>query len=254
MTSPIQPGCEPLSLEAGPMGVLVLHGFTGNPGSMRGISESMANAGFSVEMPLLPGHGTALEDMIPTRFDDYSAAAEAAYLSLAARTEAVVVVGLSMGGTLTCWLAEHHPEIAGVVLINPLVERVADQARAQMEGALEMGLETVDAIGSDIAKPGVQEASYPGTPLRAALSLFDAVEGIAENLSAISCPVLVFTSLHDHVVPPSSSAHLLAQVKGSCEQVILEESYHVATLDFDAERIEVESVAFVERLAKEHVA
>jgi carboxylesterase len=236
------------------MGVLVVHGFTGNPGSMRGIADSMANAGFSVEMPLLPGHGTALEDMIPTRFDDYAVAAEAAYSSLAARAEAVVVVGLSMGGTLSCWLAEHHPEIAGVVVVNPLVEPVADQVRVEVLGALEMGLETVEAIGSDIAKPGVHEASYPGTPLRAALSLFDAVEGVSENLSAISCPVLVFTSLHDHVVPPSSSAHLVAQVSGPCEQVILEESYHVATLDFDAERIEVEAVAFVERLAKEHVA
>ena len=112
-------GCEPLSVNGGPVGVLVLHGFTGSPFSMRPLAERFADAGFSVEMPLLPGHGTAVEDMIPTRFEDWSGGAEAAFQSLAARTEKVFVVGLSMGGTLTCWLAEKHPTIAGIVLVNP---------------------------------------------------------------------------------------------------------------------------------------
>jgi len=69
----------------------------------------MADAGFTVELPLLPGHGTSIEDMVTTRWADWSAAAERAYEELAARCSAVVVAGLSMGGTLTLWLAERHP-------------------------------------------------------------------------------------------------------------------------------------------------
>ena len=152
MTIPLMPGCEPFSADGGPTGIVVLHGFTGNPASMRGIAERMANAGFSVEMPRLPGHGTTVEDMVPTRFSDWSDAAEEAYQLLAARTERIVVVGLSMGGTLTCWLAERHPEIAGIVLVNPLVEPVEGMTDALQE-LLDSGTETMESIGSVISDP-----------------------------------------------------------------------------------------------------
>ena len=83
----------------------------------------MAKAGYSVELPLLPGHGTSLEEMEPTRAgSDWCGAAEAAYAGFAARCEQVVVAGLSMGGALAIWLAERHFEIAGVIVVNPLVD------------------------------------------------------------------------------------------------------------------------------------
>src|SRR5579863_756488 len=118
----MMPGAEPFSASNGPNGVLVLHGFTGNPGSMRSLAEAFADAGFSVDLPLLPGHGTSVEDMLQTSWDDWSSAAEAAYESLAARCDRTLVAGLSMGGTLSLWLASRHPELGGVVVVNPLVE------------------------------------------------------------------------------------------------------------------------------------
>ena len=96
----IIPGCEPWSADGGRQGVLVLHGFTGNPQSMRGLAEAFAAAGFAVELPLLPGHGTSVDDMIDTAWPDWSAAAEAAYADLAARVDRVVVAGLSSGAGL----------------------------------------------------------------------------------------------------------------------------------------------------------
>src|SRR5262249_42976534 len=122
MPDPVMPGAEPWSAAGGPNGVLVLHGFTGNPQSMRPLAEAFAAAGFAVDLPLLPGHGTAVEDMVPTRWADWSGAADKAYSDLAARSDKVVVAGLSMGGTLTAWLAARHPEIAGIVLVNALVQ------------------------------------------------------------------------------------------------------------------------------------
>src|SRR5580704_3141489 len=109
VSAPVIAGAEPYSASGDNRGALVLHGFTGNPQSMRGLAVALADAGFTVEMPLLPGHGTAVEDMLDTRWKDWSLAAERAYTDLAARTDAVVVVGLSMGGSLSVWLAEHHP-------------------------------------------------------------------------------------------------------------------------------------------------
>ena len=61
MTEPLLPGAEPWSAAGGPAGALCLHGFTGNPSSMRGLAEAFAAAGFSVELPRLPGHGTTVE-------------------------------------------------------------------------------------------------------------------------------------------------------------------------------------------------
>src|ERR1035437_633044 len=91
VTHDVMPGCEPFSQHGGPSGVLVLHGFTGNPASMRWIAERAAEAGYSVELPRLPGHGTTVEDMITTTWADWSKTAEESYDELAARCEHVAV-------------------------------------------------------------------------------------------------------------------------------------------------------------------
>lgn len=244
MTAPIIPGAEPWSSEGGTHGVLVLHGFTGNPQSMRPLAEALAAAGFTVDLPLLPGHGTAIEDMVPTRWADWSGAAEDAYRALAARCDQVAVAALSMGGGLAVHLAALHPEIAGLALVNPLIVAPGEELRDLIRQLLEDGLETTDGIGSDIAKEGVVEAAYAGTPLAAALSLFEGIDGLRPHLAEVRCPVLLLTSPEDHVVPPESGDTLAAEASGPVERVVLERSYHVATLDWDAPLIEERVVAF----------
>jgi carboxylesterase len=238
-------GAEPFSATGGPDGALVLHGFTGTPSSMRGVAEKLADAGLTVELPLLPGHGTVLEDLVPVRWADWSAAAEEAYAALAARCSRVAVVGLSMGGALTCWLAERYPEISGIVLVNPLVEPPGDEFRTAVRELHESGTEIAPSIGSDIALPGVVELTYDGSPLAAALSLFEGVEQVALGLAEIRCPVLLFSSRQDHVVSPTNGDLVAASVSGPCERVWLERSYHVATLDYDRDEIEARTVSFV---------
>jgi len=248
MTSPILPGAEPASYAGGPHGVLVLHGFTGSPQSMRPLAEAVAAAGYSVELPLLPGHGTALEDMIPTRWEDWSGAAEAAYAELAGRCDGVAVVGLSMGGTLVTWLAARHPEIVALVTINGAVEPGGDALIEMGRDLLAAGTEVLPAIGSDIAKPGQAEVSYPGAPVAALMSMAQAVEDLAPLIPGIHCPTLVFTSTQDHVVPPSAGEYLATHVGGPAEQVTLDNSFHVATLDFDATEIETRTVDFLAKV------
>jgi carboxylesterase len=244
---------EPFSATGGPRGALVVHGFTGSPQSMKPIAFALADAGFTVELPLLPGHGTAVEDMVPTRWADWSGAAEAAYEDLAARCESVVVAGLSMGGTLTTWLATRHPEIAGIAVVNPLIDGTAPAWAAAVEAAREATGPTMPGIGSDIAKPGVVESAYTETPVAPLLSVTEALLQLAGELSKVTCPVLLFTSPDDHVVDPQSSDALAAGVSGPVERVELARSYHVATLDYDAELISARIVAFAQELAGEAV-
>jgi len=244
----IMPGAEPFSAPGGPFGALVLHGFTGTPHSMRGVADVLAEAGFAVEVPLLPGHGTSVEDMATTGWADWSAAAEAAYQKMAANCERVVVVGLSMGGTLTVWLATRHPEIAGIAVINGLVEPAAPALRQMVDMMVAQGVPEVPGISSDIAEPGVEEVAYDRTPIVCTVSLLDELPPLKADLAAITSPVLIFTSPEDHVVPPVSSDTLAAGVSGPVERVTLARSYHVATLDYDRELIERETVRFAQRV------
>jgi carboxylesterase len=241
-------GAEPWLSEGGSHGVLVLHGFTGNPQSMRSLAEALASTGFTVDLPLLPGHGTSVEDLVPSRWEDWSAAAEASYQGLAGRCDKVVVAGLSMGGTLTCWLAARHREIAGIVLVNPLVDPPSEEIRDLIRGMLADGTEVVDGIGSDIAMEGSVESSYASSPLAPALSLFEGVDELATRLGDIHCPTLLFSSRVDHVVAIESGDVLEASTSGPVERIYLERSYHVATLDWDAPVIEERAVAFASEI------
>ncbi|MGI8664323.1 MAG: alpha/beta hydrolase [Acidimicrobiales bacterium] len=237
MSAPIIPGAEPESIEGGPNGALVVHGFTGNPSSMRGIAHALAAAGFTVELPLLPGHGTSVADMQATSWSDWLGAAEDTYQRLAARVESVVIVGLSMGGAITCWLAAEHPEVAGIVAINAVVSEPPGIVEL-VQGLIDDGQEVMGGIGSDVADPAVQESAYPETPLRPLLTMAAAAGELQQRLGQITCPVLVLNSPQDHVVTPDNSDILAASVAGPVERVTLERSYHVATVDFDRDLVE----------------
>lgn len=244
------PGAEPWSHHGtSAHGALVVHGFTGNPGSMRGVAEALAAAGFHVEMPLLPGHGTTVEDMLPTRWADWSGAAEAAYQTLAARTDKVIVVGLSMGGALTLRLGADHPEIAGLVCINPATQPQAAEVVEMLQGMVDSGTEVFPAIGSDIADPDAHESAYDATPLRPLLSLVnDGLAPLAELYPSMQQPLLLLNSPQDHVVEPVQGDYLAANYGGPVQRILLERSYHVATQDYDKDIIFAETVAFAQRV------
>lgn len=229
-------------------GALVLHGFTGNPTSMQGLADAFAAAGFEVELPTLPGHWTVIEDMIPTRWADWVGAAEAANQRLAARSSGVLVAALSMGGALACRMAVDHPEVAGLVLVNPIAEPPGEALLDILRLSLDQGLDRTPGIGSDIAKPGVSEDAYDGAPLAPALSMYEGIIALAPRLPEIRCPLLLFTSPQDHVVPPSNSDYLARVVSGPVERVACERSYHVATLDWDRDEIETRAVDFARKV------
>ncbi|HUD18375.1 MAG TPA: hypothetical protein VMQ59_14000, partial [Acidimicrobiales bacterium] len=97
----------------------------------------------------------------------------------------------------------------------------------------------------DIAQEGVAESAYAELPLRAVQSLFAGAAEVEAGIGSVTCPVLLFSSANDHVVAPISGDRLAEAVSGPVERIMLERSFHVATLDYDKDEIEVRTVEFV---------
>jgi carboxylesterase len=249
-TPAVLPEAEPLSHEgSSTTGVLVLHGFTGNPSSMRGIAEAMVALGHHVEMPRLPGHGTTVEEMVTTGWADWTGEVRAAHGRLSDRADDIVVVGLSMGGSLTLWSGFELANVAGLVCINPATTPQEPAVLEMLQEMVDDGTEIAPAIGGDIADPDVQESSYDGAPLRPLLSFMrDGLMPMVDRYGELSMPMLLITSRQDHVVEPANSEHLAANFGGDVEHVWLERSYHVATQDFDRADIEKMTGEFVARV------
>ena len=232
MTTAILPGCEPFEAAGSDTGVLVLHGFTGNPSSVRPLAEFLAADGFTVSLPRLPGHGTSVADMTTTSWADWTGAALEAYDDLAGRTARVAVVGLSMGGGLGAYVAQRR-DVSAAVFINPLVKPPVPEMIDGLNQLIEAGLTTIDAIGSDVKREGVSELAYDATPLACAKSLFDGISEVYDALGSIVAPSLLLSSREDHVVTVDNGDDLVARVRGPIERVWLENSFHVATIDKD---------------------
>jgi esterase/lipase len=248
----VMPGAEPFAFPGGDgpdgrTGVLLIHGFTGNPMSMRPWGEALAAEGFAVSCPLLPGHGTHWQDCNASTHDEWTTAVGAAFDALAADCDRVFVAGLSMGGTLAIRLAEVRPDdVAGLVLVNPAL--LTQRLDAKLLPLIAKLTGSWAPIASDIKKPGVTELAYPKLPTRAMMQL-RTLWGVARaDLARVSAPVIVFHSREDHVVEPVNTEVFLTGISSTdTTEIVLEDSYHVATLDNDAPRIFADSAEWIRK-------
>ncbi|HEY7103708.1 MAG TPA: alpha/beta fold hydrolase [Mycobacteriales bacterium] len=242
----VLPGAEPFAAHGGEVGVVLSHGFTGSPQSLRPWAEHLAAAGLTVRLPRLPGHGTRWQDLNDTRWPDWYGEFERAFDDLRGRCRQVFAMGLSMGGTLVLRLAEQRPaEVAGLVLVNPSLGTERKDVKYVLP-LLHRVVPSLAGLGGDIRKPGVTELAYERTPLRAMHSLSRFWPLVVADLGMVTAPVLLYRSRVDHVVEPMSG-RLLREGASSTEvtEVVLEDSYHVATLDHDAPAIFAGSLDFV---------
>ena len=241
----VLPGAEPYSHEGGPTGVLLCHGFTGCPQSLRPWAEYLASEGLTVSLPRLPGHGTTWQEMNRTRWEDWYAEVDRAFGELQAATSEIFVMGLSMGGCLALRMAELRGDgVAGLVLVNPSL--AADTKLFLLAPVLKLVVPSLKGVGSDIKKEGASELSYDRVPVRAAATLPALWKVTQQQLGEVTQPVLVYLSTTDHVVGPASMRVLRAALPAA--QLTVREcadSYHVATLDNDAGQIFDGSLEFV---------
>ncbi|RKN06140.1 alpha/beta hydrolase [Streptomyces radicis] len=248
------PGAEPFTHDGSSTGVLFCHGFTGTPQSLRAWAGHLAIRGMTVSLPLLPGHGTRWQDLQRTGWQDWYATVDRELNELHRRCEQVFVCGLSMGGALALRLAARRGQaVSGLALVNPAITFPRIQGYALP--VLRHLLPTARGLISDIAKDGVRETGYERVPLHAAHSMRALFALVRAELPQVTQPLLVMHSRVDHVVPPSDSAAVLAGVSSvDTTERVLESSFHVATLDHDAERIFQETDAFITRLATRKTA
>lgn len=242
---PVMPGAEAFSQQGGATGVLLCHGFTGSPQSLRPWAGFLADAGLSVILPRLPGHGTTWREMARTRWEDWFAEVDRAFEELRNWSEEIFVMGLSMGGCLALRLAElRGPEVSGLVLVNPSI--TADTRLFALAPLLKLFIPSLKGIASDIKKEQAAELGYNRVPVKAAATLPGLWRVTKAHLADVTQPVLAYHSSADHVVGPASLKVLRAALPETQLEVReLADSYHVATLDNDAESIFTGSLEFV---------
>lgn len=217
--------------------VLFIHGFTGSPAVFADIAREVASrADVSVSVPKLAGHGSTWQEMSWTRWQDWLADAESALLECADEHDSVIVVGLSMGGALALTVAADHPDLVDrLVLINPAL--YVDSPLAPLTPFLRHVITSVPGIGGDIALPGAAEHAYTQTPVAAVASLHREFKYTRRRLWQVSAPTTLCLSTTDHVVRPRSARLLRNALLTSLRVVMLRRSYHVATVDYDADVI-----------------
>ncbi|MCU0299259.1 MAG: alpha/beta fold hydrolase [Candidatus Nanopelagicales bacterium] len=246
---PLNPGAEPYTAEGDDLGVLVLHDFAGSPAAVKPWARHLANAGHTVATPRLPGHGTRWQDLNATTWQDWVQEAERSLDWLNRRCGALVVMGLSNGATIGLRLAERSSiPVAGIVAVNPVVHTERREQRALLSA--RRFIASVPRRANDIKRPGADEGGYDRIPLRAAHSLTLLWADVKTNIHRVQQPMLIYRSADDHVVEPSNTTWLLANAASDdVVEVMLENSFNVATLDNDAEEIFTGSLQFAERVA-----
>ena len=225
------------------IGILLVHGFTGSPASMRPWAHFMNELGYTVRVPRLPGHGRNWEDLNAVSWEEWPARVVQDLQALRTTCSKVFVFGLSMGGGTTLNVAENNL-VDGIVLVNPMIHIPGIQIKfAPVLAILKKGM---PSVGNDIKKPDVTEWGYDVLPTRGVLQLNKLLKSTKANLAKVTAPTLLFHSVEDHVLPISNSDIIMSGISSFNKQRIeMTNSYHVATLDYDADLIFANALAHV---------
>jgi carboxylesterase len=246
----VQSGAEEFSFGQGPVGALLIHGFTGSPQGLRSLGEFLAGKGIAVAGPRLPGHGTTWQDLNTHSHTDWAQAAEDAFFKLSSACDEVFVVGLSFGGALALDLAARYPaRVAGIVTIAGIVH--TKDPRRFLAPVIRRFVASLPGVANDIADPDEKELAYDRLPTAAAHSMLRFLKRARRALPAVRCPVLVMHSHNDHTVPPSNADVIHDEVASTDKELVwFERSYHVITLDYDRDEAFSRTYEFIKERSR----
>ena len=227
------------------VGIVLVHGFTSTPSVMRPWADFLNGHGFTVRVPLLPGHGTSISDLDDVSWQQWPAEIESHLNHLITECEKVFLCGFSMGGAASLHVAaRYESQITGLILVNPMIHR-KNVWPTTVKIASRL-VKSFGTSGSDIKRGDVIQWKYDRTPMRAAHQLLRLLEETRPLLPRIKMPLMLFRSVTDHTLPASNSEIILSNIGSSHKQEItLHNSYHVAPLDHDQEQIFSESLRFI---------
>jgi carboxylesterase len=258
-------------LEGGRCGVLLLHGLSGTPMELRYQSLGLSRAGFTVHVPQLAGHCGTLDDLKETVWTDWAASALAALDALKAKCDRVLVGGLSMGAVMSLYLASERPnDVDGIVLLAPTLRfdgwAVPWYARAfnlvndnwtadrflfrefEPYGIKDRRLRefVLNALQGDNSAA----AGLPGTPGRSMLEFRRMVKVVESRLGDIQQPTLIVHPREDDRASLGNAELLQRKLGGVVTTVVLNDSYHVVTLDRQRDLVNESMVDFSTKLAR----
>ena len=243
---------NPFHFPGGPVGALLIHGFTGAPTEMRPLGKFLAAKGYTVSGPLLPGHGTSVEDLGRCRRSEWLATVETAYDELAGRCEQVFVVGLSLGSLLAIHLGVRRP-VSGLALLSPAL-RVADPLfKFSWIGALVPLVIPNKTGDSDAADPEADRRTYcyEAKPARAVNQVRLLNQNALRLLPAVTAPTLVVMSKGDQTLKFESATLVLDRINSTRKELLtLERSGHNVLVDVERERVWQATADFIARESK----
>ena len=170
-------------------------------------------------------------------YKDWIKDVEDALFSLEKRVSSLFVTGLSMGGTLSLYLSEVYPKkIKGVIPINPAI--FVHDKLIKFVPILKYIITSLPGIGSDVKKKDIIEPAYKRFPMASGYELYKLVNIVRKNLKDIVSPLLMMASQFDHLVPIEDKKYIYGHISSQIKDIlILENSYHVATMDNDQDKI-----------------
>jgi len=237
---------KPFFFPGGPVGCLLVHGFSGSPPEMRPMGEFLAAKGLTVLGVRLAGHGTSPEDMARTTWRDWVASAEEGLQELRGRCERVFAAGLSMGGLIVLHLAAHHPLDGVIAMATPAY--IADW-RFRLLPLIQYFVPWVrPKTESDLTDPQAQERifSYDVLPTRCLVSLGELIRLVRRELPRVGVPVLLMQGRRDRHIP-RESAQILFEALGTKDKEIVwwPNSGHCITVDSEREAVWARAYEFI---------
>ena len=229
------------------IGVVLVHGYTGSPSSMRPWAEYLNQQGYTVRVPLLPGHGTKPEDLSEVTWQQWPEKIESELDELRKNCTKIFICGFSMGGGTTLHLAtKHSDKLTGIILVNPMIH--LPFIGTKLAYLLSRIKKYRSSAGDDIKRPGVTQGGYEVMSTEGIYQILQMLKYTRANLHRVSVPMQLFHSVDDHTLPVSNTEIVMERVGSlSKERIELTNSFHVATLDYDAEVIFENSRMFIER-------
>lgn len=225
-------GAEPIYHDGGDMGIIFFHGFTGSPYEGKDFTAYFAEKGYTIWVPLLPGHGTKPADLLKTKWEDWYSHAENCFLELKQNCKKIILAGQSMGGSLALCLAARYSVDAIITLAAAVF--LKDWRLKLLPIAKKLLHYQYKSRGPDISVKEIKKnnASYHKYPINSIEEFLKLLEYTKKNLELVKSPLLLFHSIKDHTVTYKNMDFIFNHVSSEIKKKIsLQNSHHIISLD-----------------------